>query len=165
MLFSCIKNKFKNKCIFCFFNQIFLNFMSISMFHFLTMYQDIQQGSGVRPSQQARPQNRPKQNRPSQNTRPQKRPQQTRPQKRPQKTKPQRRPQQNQRPSNNNNRQQQGNNNNRGNNDPRLSVMCPSAMLCVPKPNCDFKGVITDIPLNNLSPEIEALRVPYLVSF
>ena len=139
--------------------------MSISMFHFLTMYQDIQQGSGVRPSQQARPQNRPKQNRPSQNTRPQKRPQQTRPQKRPQKTKPQRRPQQNQRPSNNNNRQQQGNNNNRGNNDPRLSVMCPSAMLCVPKPNCDFKGVITDIPLNNLSPEIEALRVPYLVSF
>ena len=43
--------------------------------------------------------------------------------------------------------------------------MCPSAMLCVPKPNCDFKGVITDVPLNNLSPEIEALRVPYLVSF
>jgi len=40
--------------------------------------------------------------------------------------------------------------------------MCPSAMLCVPKPNCDFKGVITDVPLNNLSPEIEALRVPYL---
>ena len=137
------------------------------MFHFLTMYQNIQQGSGVRPSQPARPQNRPKQ---------------TRPQKRPQKTKPQRRPQQSSRPSNNNKRQQgnnnRGNNNNRqhgnnnrgsnnngGSNDPRLSVMCPSAMLCVPKPNCDFKGVITDVPLNNLSPEIEALRVPYLVSF
>merc|ERR1711902_325073 len=61
----------------------------------------------------------------------------------------------------NNNNRQQGNSN-RGSNDPRLSVMCPSAMLCVPKPNCDFKGVITDVPLNNLSPEIEALRVPYL---
>merc|ERR1712038_1259309 len=62
-------------------------------------YPNIQQGSGVRPSQPARPQNRPKQ---------------TRPQKRPQKTKPQRRPQQSSRPSNNNNRQQ--GNNNRGNN-------------------------------------------------
>jgi len=122
--------------------------------------QNNQQGNGVRPSQQSRPQNRPKK---------------TRPQKRPQKPKPQRRPQQSQRPNNNNNNRQQGNNNrgnnnnrqqgnnnNRGNNDPRLSVMCPSAMLCVPKPNCDFKGVITDVPLNNLSPEIEALRVPYL---
>jgi len=120
--------------------------------------QNNQQGNGVRPSQQGRPQNKPKQ---------------TRPQKRPQKKKPQRRPQQSQRPNNNNNRQQGNNNrgnnnnrqqgnNNRGNNDPRLSVMCPSAMLCVPKPNCDFKGVITDVPLTNLSPEIEALRVPYL---
>ena len=134
-----------------------------SMFHLLTFHQNQnnQQGNGVRPSQQGRPQNKPKQ---------------TRPQKRPQKAKPQRRPQQAQRPNNNNNRQQGNNsrgnnnnrqqgNNNRGSNDPRLSVMCPSAMLCVPKPNCDFKGVITDIPLNNLSPEIEALRVPYLVSF
>ena len=46
----------------------------------------------------------------------------------------------------------------------RPSVMCPSAMLCVAKPNCDFKGIITDIPLNNLTPELEALRVPYIVS-
>jgi len=35
-------------------------------------------------------------------------------------------------------------------------------MLCVPRPNCDFKGIITDVPLNNLSAELEALRVPYL---
>ena len=97
-------------------------------------HQVTQQGGGIRPSQQARPQ---------------KRPQQTRPQTRPQKARPPKRPQQSRPP-------QQAR--------PQLSVMCPSAMLCVPKPNCDFKGLITDTPLNNLTPELEALRVPYIVS-
>ena len=108
----------------------------------------MQQGTGVRPSQQARPQARP---------------QQTRPQKRPQKSRPPKRPQQSSRPTNNNQQQSRPQGNNRVESGPQLSVMCPAAMLCVPKPNCDFKGVITDTPLNNLSPELEALRVPYLV--
>ena len=112
-------------------------------------HQVTQQGGGIRPSQQARPQKRPQQTRPSQQARPQKRPQQTKPQTRPQKARPPKRPQQSRPP-------QQAR--------PQLSVMCPSAMLCVPKPNCDFKGLITDTPLNNLTPELEALRVPYIVS-
>lgn len=40
-------------------------------------------------------------------------------------------------------------------------VMCPSAMKCVPKTNCDLKGVMTDTA-QNYSPEVEALRVPLI---
>ena len=39
--------------------------------------------------------------------------------------------------------------------------MCPSAMKCVPKTNCDLKGVMTDTA-QNYSPEVEALRVPLI---
>lgn len=106
-----------------------------------------QNGGGVRPSQQGRPKNKPQQTRPVQ-----KRPQKQNYPKRPQTSRPV-----------NNNRQQSGNQgNSQGGALGAPSVMCPSAMLCVPKPNCDFKGLITDIPLNNLSPELEALRVPYI---
>ena len=105
---------------------------------------NVQQGGGNRPKQQPRRQNRPKQNKPK---------------KRPQKPRPAQRQQQ-ARPANNNQQARPQSNNQAR---PQPSVMCPSAMLCVPKPNCDFKGIITDIPLNNLSPELEALRVPYLV--
>merc|ERR1712183_697520 len=105
--------------------------------------QSYPQGGGNRPKQQPRRQNRPKQNKPK---------------KRPQKPRPAQRQQQ-ARPANNNQQARPQSNNQAR---PQPSVMCPSAMLCVPKPNCDFKGIITDIPLNNLSPELEALRVPYL---
>jgi hypothetical protein len=37
-------------------------------------------------------------------------------------------------------------------------------MKCVPKVNCDFEGVITDEVLD-LSPELDMLRVPLIVSF
>ena len=116
-----------------------------------TFYQKPQQnGGGVRPSQQGRPKNKPQQTRPVQ--------------KRPQKQNYPKRPQTS-RPVNNNRQQQSGNQgSSQGGALGAPSVMCPSAMLCVPKPNCDFKGLITDIPLNNLSPELEALRVPYIVS-
>ena len=107
---------------------------------------NVQQGGGNRPKQQPRRQNRPKQNKPK---------------KRPQKPRPAQRQQQ-ARPANNNQQARPQSNNQAR---PQPSVMCPSAMLCVPKPNCDFKGIITDIPLNNLSPELEALRVPYLVGW
>jgi len=40
--------------------------------------------------------------------------------------------------------------------------MCPSAMLCVKRENCDFKGFITDQPLINMTPELEMLRVPLI---
>jgi len=35
-------------------------------------------------------------------------------------------------------------------------------MLCVPRETCDFDGVITDQVLNDLSPQLEMLRVPLL---
>jgi hypothetical protein len=120
----------------------------IYIYGIITSHQVKQQGTGVRPSQQATPQTRP---------------QKTRPQKRPQKSRPAKRPQQSSRPINNNKQQSRPQGNNRVDSRPHLSVMCPAAMLCVPKPNCDFKGVITEITLNNLPPELEALRVPYLV--
>jgi len=40
-------------------------------------------------------------------------------------------------------------------------VMCPSAMKCVPKSNCDLKGVMTD-QVQNYTPQLEALRVPLI---
>merc|ERR1711962_271936 len=40
-------------------------------------------------------------------------------------------------------------------------VMCPSAMLCVPREKCDFKGFITEQTLS-LSPQLEMLRVPLI---
>ena len=42
-------------------------------------------------------------------------------------------------------------------------VRCPSAMKCVPKINCDFEGVMRN-QVFNLSPEMEMLRVPLIVS-
>ena len=121
----------------------------IYIYGIINSHQVMQQGTGVRPSQQATPQNRP---------------QKTKPQKRPQKSRPPKRPQQPSRPINNNKQQSRPQGNNRGDSRPHLSVMCPAAMLCVPKPNCDFKGVITEVTLNNLPPELEDLRVPYIVS-
>merc|ERR1712080_31828 len=41
-------------------------------------------------------------------------------------------------------------------------VRCPSAMKCVERPFCDFNGVMTDQPLNNLTPHLEMLRVPLI---
>jgi hypothetical protein len=40
-------------------------------------------------------------------------------------------------------------------------VMCPAAMLCIPRVHCDFKGVITKQTLN-LTPDLEMLRVPLI---
>jgi len=40
-------------------------------------------------------------------------------------------------------------------------VMCPAAMLCVPRETCDFKGFITEQTLS-LSPQLEMLRVPLI---
>merc|ERR1712110_85537 len=40
-------------------------------------------------------------------------------------------------------------------------VMCPAAMLCVPRATCDFKGFITEQTLS-LSPQLEMLRVPLI---
>jgi len=40
-------------------------------------------------------------------------------------------------------------------------VTCPSAMKCVPKSNCDLKGVMTD-QVQNYTPQLEALRVPLI---
>merc|ERR1719209_2114691 len=40
-------------------------------------------------------------------------------------------------------------------------VMCPSAMKCVPKTNCDLKGVMTETA-QSYSPEVELLRVPLI---
>lgn len=40
-------------------------------------------------------------------------------------------------------------------------VMCPSAMKCVPKINCDLKGVMTN-EVQNYSPQLEMLRVPLI---
>jgi len=37
-------------------------------------------------------------------------------------------------------------------------------MKCVPRENCDFAGVMTDMILR-LTPELEMLRVPLIVSF
>lgn len=37
-------------------------------------------------------------------------------------------------------------------------------MLCVPRVNCDFNGIITEKTLN-LTPDLEMLRVPLIVSF
>lgn len=45
--------------------------------------------------------------------------------------------------------------------DTKPHVMCPAAMLCVPKETCDFKGFITEQTLN-LSPNLEMLRVPLI---
>ena len=42
-------------------------------------------------------------------------------------------------------------------------VRCPSAMECVQRVNCDFEGFITTDTLN-LSPDLEMLRVPLIVS-
>ena len=42
-------------------------------------------------------------------------------------------------------------------------IRCPSAMKCVQKVNCDFEGVITD-EVFDLSPELDMLRVPLIVS-
>ena len=39
-----------------------------------------------------------------------------------------------------------------------------SFCLCY-RENCDFKGFITDQPLINMTPELEMLRVPLIVSF
>jgi len=39
--------------------------------------------------------------------------------------------------------------------------MCPSAMKCVPKTNCDLKGVMTETA-QSYSPEVELLRVPLI---
>eukprot|EP00095_Tigriopus_kingsejongensis_P008243 maker-scaffold230_size244653-snap-gene-0.16 protein:Tk08243 transcript:maker-scaffold230_size244653-snap-gene-0.16-mRNA-1 annotation:"serine proteinase stubble-like" len=60
--------------------------------------------------------------------------------------------------------QSQGSQSNFGGNNPQSSsdekpfVMCPSAMLCVPRETCDLKGFITTTPLN-LTPQLEMLRV------
>merc|ERR1719500_1801232 len=40
-------------------------------------------------------------------------------------------------------------------------VMCPSAMKCVPKTNCDLKGVMTET-VQSYSPQVELLRVPLI---
>ena len=40
--------------------------------------------------------------------------------------------------------------------------MCPSAMECVPRANCDFKGLITERTIN-YTPELEMLSVPTIV--
>jgi hypothetical protein len=40
-------------------------------------------------------------------------------------------------------------------------VMCPSAMKCVPRPNCDLKGVMTEEP-QAFGPELDLLRVPLI---
>jgi len=40
-------------------------------------------------------------------------------------------------------------------------VMCPSAMKCVPRINCDLKGVMTNEVLS-YSPQLEMLRVPLI---
>lgn len=42
-------------------------------------------------------------------------------------------------------------------------VRCPSAMECVQRTNCDFDGFITSDTLN-LTPDLEMLRVPLIVS-
>ena len=42
-------------------------------------------------------------------------------------------------------------------------LRCPSAMECVQRVNCDFEGFITTDTLN-LSPDLEMLRVPLIVS-
>jgi len=42
-------------------------------------------------------------------------------------------------------------------------IRCPSAMNCVQKVNCDFEGFITE-ELFDLSPELDMLRVPLIVS-
>ena len=39
--------------------------------------------------------------------------------------------------------------------------MCPSAMKCVPKTNCDLKGVMTETA-QSYSPQVELLRVPLI---
>ena len=39
--------------------------------------------------------------------------------------------------------------------------MCPSAMKCVPKTNCDLKGVMTEAA-QSYSPQVELLRVPLI---
>merc|ERR1712004_891739 len=40
-------------------------------------------------------------------------------------------------------------------------VMCPSAMLCIPRANCDFKGFITEQTIA-YSPQLEMLSVPLI---
>jgi len=43
----------------------------------------------------------------------------------------------------------------------RPYVKCPSAMLCIPKENCDFAGVITEDTIAD-TPQLNALRVPLI---
>ena len=40
-------------------------------------------------------------------------------------------------------------------------VMCPSAMLCIPRANCDFKGFITEQTIA-YTPQLEMLSVPLI---
>merc|ERR1712018_247199 len=40
----------------------------------------------------------------------------------------------------------------------RPYVKCPSAMVCIPKENCDFAGVITEDTIAD-TPQLNALRV------
>ena len=42
-------------------------------------------------------------------------------------------------------------------------LRCPSAMECVERNFCDFEGFITEKALN-ISPDLEMLRVPLIVS-
>jgi len=43
----------------------------------------------------------------------------------------------------------------------RPYVRCPSAMLCIPKENCDFVGVITEDTIAD-TPQLNTLRVPLI---
>jgi hypothetical protein len=54
------------------------------------------------------------------------------------------------------------NNNNNQNAAQKPYVSCPAAMKCVLRVNCDFNGVMTDQVLDNLTPELEMLRVPLI---
>ena len=65
---------------------------------------------------------------------------------------------------NNNNFQGSGNVNQGVNPSDELPfVMCPSAMLCVTRNECDPKGVIAPSPINR-TPQVEAVSVPLIVS-
>jgi len=45
--------------------------------------------------------------------------------------------------------------------DSKPFVMCPSAMLCIPRANCDFKGFITEQTIA-YTPQLEMLSVPLI---
>ena len=47
--------------------------------------------------------------------------------------------------------------------DEKPFVMCPSAMICIKRELCDFKGFMADKPIN-YTPELEMLSVPNIVS-